>query len=191
MTKASDQVSWFPLGDEGALSPELRELYAKCRDKLGFVPNVFRAFQWRPARLAAWLSHYDAVMEPTDTLSAADRELIATTVSMRNGCVYCLVSHGYAVRRALKDPILGDLATLDYRRAPLDERRRAILDYAVKVTERPLDCDEGDLATLRGHGLSEEDIWDVIEVAALFNFSNRLALATGMIPNHEYHGLAR
>ncbi len=186
-----DSISWFPIGDEEALPPDIRELYARCREKLGFVPNVFHSFQWRPQRLVTWLAHFDDVMRPTDTLNAADRELVAVAVSMRNGCGYCLVSHGYAVRRALKDPILGDLATIDHRRAPLDGRRRAMMDYAAKITENPGDCDEADLEMLRGHGLTDEDIWDVIEIASMFNFTNRMALATGMVPNREYHGLAR
>jgi uncharacterized peroxidase-related enzyme len=184
-------VSYFPAGDEEALAPELRELYARCRERLGFVPNVFQAFQWRPERLRAWLSHYDAVMTPTETLPAAEREMIAVTVSMLNGCGYCLVSHGFAVRKALKDPVVGDLVTLDHRRAPLTPRQHAMLRFAEKITRTPLECSQADLDELRGHGLSDEDCWDVVEVAALFNFTNRLALATGMVPNPEYHGMAR
>ncbi len=188
---ADPSVSWFPLGDEEALAPELRELYAKCRERLGFVPNVFRAFQWRPERLRAWLTHYDAVMAPTESLPAAEREMIAVAVSMANGCAYCLVSHGYAVRKTLKDPVLGDLVTLDHRRAPVSERQHAMLRFADKLTRTPLECSPANLEELRGHGLSDEDCWDVAEIAALFNFTNRLALATGMVPNAEYHGLAR
>jgi uncharacterized peroxidase-related enzyme len=183
--------SWFPLGDEERLSPAIRELYARCREKLGFVPNVFVAYQWRPERLAAFLAHYDAVMAPTETLGAAERELIAVAVSMANGCSYCLVAHGYSVRKLLRDPVGGDLATLDHRRAPLTERQRAMLDYAVKLTRTPVECERADLDALRAHGLSDEDLWDVAEVAALFNFTNRMAHATGMRPNPEYHGMAR
>jgi uncharacterized peroxidase-related enzyme len=184
-------VSWFPLGDEEPLAPEIKALYAKCRERIGFVPNVFRAYQWLPERLEAFIAHYDAVMAPTETLTAADREMIAVTVSMLNGCAYCLVSHGYAVRKASKDPVLGDLVTFDHRRAPVTERQHAILRYVEKLTRTPLDCSEADLAELRGHGLADRDLWDVAEVAALFNFTNRLALATGMVPNPEYHAMAR
>ena len=117
--------------------------------------------------------------------------MIAVAVSMANGCLYCLVAHGAALRQALGDPILADRITLDHRRAGLDERRRAILDFAVKVTERPLDCDPEDLQRLQGFGLTEEEVWDVIEVASMYNFTNRMSLACGMIPNEEYHALAR
>ncbi len=188
---SEEAVSWFPLGDEEALAPELRELYAKCREKLGFVPNVFRAFQWRPERLRRWLAHYDGVMEPTESLPAADRELIAVVVSMENGCQYCLVAHGWALRRALRDPVLGDLATLDYRRAPLTPKRRAMLDFAVRLTRSPREVEQADVDALRALGFSDEDVWDIAEITALFNFSNRLASATGMRPNPEYHGLTR
>jgi uncharacterized peroxidase-related enzyme len=117
--------------------------------------------------------------------------MIAVAVSMANGCLYCLVAHGAALRQALGDPILADRITLDHRRAGLDERRTAILDFAVKVTEHPLDCDPGDLERLRGYGLTEEEVWDVVEIASMYNFTNRMSLACGMIPNEEYHALAR
>ena len=117
--------------------------------------------------------------------------MIAVAVSMANGCLYCLVAHGAALRQALGDPILADRITLDHRRAGLDERRTPILDFAVKVTERPLDCDPGDLERLRGYGLTEEEVWDVVEIASMYNFTNRMSLACGKIPNEEYHALAR
>jgi uncharacterized peroxidase-related enzyme len=110
-----------------------------------------------------WFAHYRQLHEPTPNLDAAEREMIA--VSMANGCLYCLVAHGAALRQALGDPILADRITLDHRRAGLDERRTAILDFAVKITERPLDCDPKDLERLRGYGLTEEEVWDVIETS--------------------------
>jgi uncharacterized peroxidase-related enzyme len=190
MTEESPQ-SWYPLGDEQNLDEGMQVLYARCRAKLGFVPNVFQAYQWRPQRLRAWLDYFDSVMTPTETLPLVDRELIAVAVSMANGCSYCLVAHGYSVRKLLGDPVQGDLATLDYRRAGLDERRRAILDYAVRLTRDPGSCEHSAIADLQEHGLSLEDVWDVAEVASLFNLTNRMAHATGMLPNPEYHALAR
>jgi uncharacterized peroxidase-related enzyme len=117
--------------------------------------------------------------------------MIAVVVSMANGCLYCLVAHGAALREALGDPVLADRIVFDYRRAGLDERRRAILDYAVKVTVTPLDCSEDDIARLRTLGLTAEEVWDVAELAAMYNFTNRLAMATGQLPNEEYHFVAR
>jgi uncharacterized peroxidase-related enzyme len=185
------RISHFPTGDETALSPAIQALYAKCREKLGFVPNVFLAYQWRPSRLAAWLAHFDAVMEPSESLPAAEREMIAVAVSMANACSYCLVAHGYSVRKLTRDPVNGDLITLDYKRAEITPRQRAILDYARKLTVAPAEVEEDDLDVLRAHGLSDEDLWDVIEVAAMFNFTTRMAHGTGMLPNAEYHGMAR
>jgi uncharacterized peroxidase-related enzyme len=184
-------ISWFPVPDEAELPENLQGLFRKARESLGFVPNVFRAYSYRPERLSAWFAHYRQLHEPTPNLDAAEREMIAVAVSMANGCLYCLVAHGAALREALGDPILADRITLDHRRAGLDERRTAILDFAVKITEHPLDCDPKDLERLKDFGLTEEEVWDVIEIASMYNFTNRMSLACGMIPNEEYHALAR
>jgi uncharacterized peroxidase-related enzyme len=130
-------------------------------------------------------------MAPTDTLSRADREMISLAVSMQNQCLYCLVAHGFAVRALLKDPVKGDRVTFDYRRAGLTEKQVAMLDYAVRSTNDPASCSEEDVDELRAVGFVDEDIWDIIEIAAMFNFTNRLASATGMIPNAEYQSMAR
>jgi uncharacterized peroxidase-related enzyme len=184
-------LSWFPVPEETELPEDLQGLFWKAREKIGFVPNVFRAYSFRPERLRAWFAHYRQLHEPTPNLDAAEREMIAVAVSMANGCLYCLVAHGAALREALGDPILADRVTLDHRRAGLDERRTAILDFAVKVTKRPLECTPEDLEHLEGIGLTEEEVWDVVEIASMYNFTNRMSLACGMIPNEEYHALAR
>jgi uncharacterized peroxidase-related enzyme len=121
--------------------------------------------RWCPWAVAAWFVHYRQLHEPTPNLDAAEREMIAVAVSMANGCLYCLVAHGAALREALGDPILADRIILDHRRAGLDERRRAILDFAVKVTDHPLDCDPEDLERLKGFGLTEVEVWDVVEMS--------------------------
>ncbi len=195
-TRASDKkssvpVSWFPVPDESELPDNLRGLFRKARENVGFVPNVFRAYSFRPERLSAWFNHYKQLHEPTENLSAAEREMIAVAVSMENGCLYCLVAHGAELRKALGDPVTADRITLDYRRAGLDERTRAILDYAVKVTKEPLECTPEDIERLKGYGLTEEEVWDIAEIAAMYNFTNRMSLACGMIPNEEYHALFR
>jgi uncharacterized peroxidase-related enzyme len=184
-------ISWFPVPEESELPENLRGLFRKARENLGFVPNVFRAYSFRPERLSAWFNHYKLLHEPTDELSAAEREMIAVVVSMENGCLYCLVAHGAALREALGDPILADRITLDYRRAGLDERLTAILDYAVKITREPLECSPEDLDSLKGLGLSDAACWDIVEIASMYNFTNRMSLACGKIPNEEYHSLAR
>ncbi|MEA2287750.1 MAG: hypothetical protein QOJ21_3793 [Solirubrobacteraceae bacterium] len=192
MSTTTDRVSWFPVPDESELPEDLQGLFRAARERIGFVPNVFRAYSFRPERLSAWFSHFRAVMEGTPGLSAAEREMIAVVVSMANGCLYCLVAHGAALRAAWGDPVMADRITLDWRRADaLTERQRAICELAEKVTRRPVECTESDLEDLRGHGLADEDVWDVIEVAAMYNFTNRMAMAGGQIPNAEYHALAR
>lgn len=186
-----ERISWFPVPNESDLPENLRGLFAKARQRVGFVPNVFRVYSYRPERFSAWFAHYKLLHEPTDNLSAAEREMIAVAVSMANGCLYCLVAHGAALREALGDPILADRITLDYKRAGLNAKHTAILDFAVKLTKTPFDCLEHDLLNLRGLGLTEHEVWDVIEIAAMYNFTNRMSQATGMLPNREYHALAR
>ncbi len=185
------QISWFPVPDEETLPDNLRGLFMKVRQRLGFVPNVFRVMSFRPERLSAWFAHYKQLHEPTENLNAAEREMIAVAVSMANGCLYCLVSHGAALREALGDSVQGDRITLDYKRADLSPKMMAVLDYAVKLTVEPRECSALDIAHLQSFGLTTEEVWDVIEIAAMYNFTNRMAHATGMMPNPEYHSLAR
>ena len=176
---------------EADLPEDLQKLFAKARERVGFVPNVFRTYSFRPDRLRTWFAHYKSVHVPSEHLDAADREMIAVVVSMANRCLYCLVSHGATLREALGDPILGDRVTLDWRRAGLDPRRSAICAYAEKLTRTPYEVTENDLETLRAVGLTDEECWDVAEIAAMYNFTNRMAMATNMLPNEEYHALAR
>ncbi len=190
-TAKEESISWFPVPPEEQLPDNLQGLFRKARERMGFVPNVFRVYSFRPERLTAWFAHHKQLHEPTDNLSAAEREMIAVAVSMANRCLYCLVAHGAALRQALGDPVLADRITLDYRRAGLDQRLKAILDFAVKLTTTPHECLEGDINALRDTGLTTEEVWDVIEIAAMYNFTNRMAHATGMLPNVEYHALAR
>jgi uncharacterized peroxidase-related enzyme len=186
-----EAISYYPVPPESDLPPDLQKLFAKARQTMGFVPNVFRTYSFRPERLSAWFSHYRQLHVPTDHLSEAEREMIAVTVSMANGCLYCLVAHGAALRQALGDPVLADRITFDYRRAGLGPKQRAVLDYAWKITRTPADCDETDIAHLRALGLTLEEVWDVSEIAAMYNFTNRMAMATGQLPNREYHYLVR
>jgi uncharacterized peroxidase-related enzyme len=183
--------SLFPVPDEGGLPENLQKLFAKARNALGFVPNVFRVYSFRPERLSAWFTHFRLLHAPTENLSAADREMIAVVVSATNGCLYCLVAHGAALREELGDPVLGERISYDWRRAGLDDRRSAICAYAEKLTRDPRSVDEHDLERLLASGLTREEAWDVIEIAAMYNFTNRLAMGTNMLPNEEYAALAR
>src|SRR4029078_6661039 len=156
MDGAEDRISWFPVPDEADLPPELQGLFRAARERIGFVPNVFRTYAFRPERLSAWFGHFRMLHEETPGLSAAEREVIAVVVSMANGCLYCLVAHGAALRQAWGDPVMADRVTLDWRRADaLPDRPRAICALAEKVTRRPVECEREDLDTLRAHGLSD------------------------------------
>lgn len=190
-SQPEESISWFPVPAEDQLPESLQGLFKKAKEKVGFVPNVFRVYSFRPERFSAWFAHYRQLHEPTENLSAAEREMIAVAVSMANGCLYCLVAHGAALRQALGDPIQADRITLDYKRAGLDAKMEAVLDFAVLLTETPREASAEDMAYLQSFGLTLEEVWDVIEIAAMYNFTNRMASATGMIPNREYHALAR
>lgn len=185
---AAPETGWFfPVPDESELPDDLRKLFEKARENIGFVPNVFRSYSYRPERLSAWFGHYKQLHEPTENLTAADREMIAVVVSMANGCVYCLVAHGAALAQELGDRVLADRITLDWRRAGLDDRRAAICGYAEKLTLTPRECIEADLHRLRDVGLTDEEVWDVVEIASMYNFTNRMAMALAQLPNEEYH----
>ena len=183
--------SWFPVPDESALPERLQGLFAKARERLGFVPNVFRVYAFRPQRLSAWFAHYRQLHEPTERLSAADREMIAVVVSAANGCLYCLVAHGAALRAESGDPVNGERISYDWRRAGLDARRAAICAYAEKLTLHPREVAREDLQTLLDAGLTLEEAWDVAEISAMYNLTNRMAMATNMLPNPEYSAQAR
>ena len=187
----SDTGSWFPVPDEAELPDGLRGLFAKARETLGFVPNVFRVWAFRPERLSAWFTHFRSLHVPTENLDAADREMIAVVVSQANGCLYCLVAHGAALRLELGDPVLGERIAFDWRRAGLDARRAAICAYAEKLTLTPRDVGKADLDALLLAGLTFEEAWDVAEIASMYNLTNRLAMATNMLPNAEYASIAR
>jgi len=182
---------FFPVPDESELPERLQKLFAKARETIGFVPNVFRAYSYRPDRLSAWFAHYKQLHVPTENLDEADREMIAVVVSAWNRCTYCVVAHGHALRVALGDQVQADLIAINWRHADLDERRSVICGFAEKLTATPHEMVEADLHGLRAVGLTDEEIWDVIEITSMYNFTNRLALATGQIPNEEYHRLDR
>jgi uncharacterized peroxidase-related enzyme len=173
------------------LSAEMAAYFAKCTEKLGFVPNVLKAYAFDMSKLSAFAAMYNDLMLAPSGLSKLEREMIAVAVSAHNRCYYCLVAHGAAVRTLSGDPVLGELMAMNYRAAPLSERERAMLDFAVKLTGQPWLVEEEDRAALRRAGFSDRDIWDIAAIAGFFNMSNRVASATDMRPNSVYHGQAR
>jgi len=173
------------------LSPDMAAYFAKCEEKLGFVPNVLKAYAFDSAKLAAFAAIYNDLMLAPSGLSKLEREMIAVAVSAHNRCYYCLVAHGAAVRALSGDPPLGELMVMNYRAARLSPRERAMLDFAVKVTAEPWSIEEADREALRRAGFTDRDIWDIAAVAGFFNMSNRVAAATDMRPNSVYHAQAR
>jgi uncharacterized peroxidase-related enzyme len=176
---------------EGELSEEMRSYFEKCDEKIGFVPNVLRAYAHDNAKLEAFAALYNDLMLAPSGLSKLKREMIAVAVSSQNRCYYCLAAHGAAVRQLSGDPILGELMVQNYRAADLKPRHRAMLDFAVKLADAPWELAESDREALRGAGFSDRDIWDIAAVASFFNMSNRMASAVDMRPNREYHAMAR
>ncbi|ADZ68590.1 peroxidase-related enzyme [Polymorphum gilvum] len=183
-------VMALDLGD-GAPSEQTQGYFAKCEEKLGLVPNVLRAYAFDDKKLRAFTDMYNDLMLGDSGLSKLEREMIAVAVSAVNRCFYCLTAHGAAVRQLSGDPVLGELMVMNYRVADLSERQRAMLDFAVKLTERPHEILEADREALRRAGFSDRDIWDIASVTGFYNMSNRVAAATDMRPNHEYHSMAR
>jgi uncharacterized peroxidase-related enzyme len=185
-------ISRFPVADPADLPPDLAERHAEVAEKSGFLPNVFAALAWRPDEERAFLGFHDALMDKdTPGLSTGERELIVVATSAANDCGYCVVAHGAIARIRTRDPILADLVAVDWRKAPLGERMRTVLDVAVRLATDPAAVTAGDLDRLRAHGLTEDDVWDVGAITAFFALSNRLAHFAAIPPNPEFHLMGR
>lgn len=175
---------------KGKLSPEMQAYFDKCDEKLGFVPNVLKAFAFEDGKLRAFIDYRQHLVQNAESLSKLEIEMIATAVSAQNRCFYCVTVHGNSVRQ-LGTPVLGEMMVMNYRAARLDKRQRAMLDFAVKLTVTPWEVEEEDREKLRRVGFTDRDIWDIASIAAFYNMTNRLASATDMRPNSIYHGQAR
>ncbi|MBS4084198.1 MAG: peroxidase-related enzyme [Rhizobiales bacterium] len=173
------------------LDEAMKAYFAKCQEKLGFIPNVLKAYSFDLAKLKAFIAMSDDLMLGKSGLSKIEREMIAVVVSCANHCHYCLVAHGAVLRKLTGDPMLAETMVANYRAAGLDARTRAMLDFCWKLTETPWEVGEEDRASLRGAGFSDRDIWDISAVAGFFNMSNRMATASGNEPNPEYYSMAR
>lgn len=173
------------------LDKEMQAYFKLCEEKLGFVPNVLQAYTLRPEKLRNFVNTYNTLMLGDSGLSKLEREMIAVVVSCVNHCYYCLVAHGQAVRHLSGDPEMGEMLTRNYRVAKLSKRHRAMLDFAWKLTETPSKVEEPDRAALRKAGFKDEDIFDICDVVAFYNASNRMAIGTDMMPNPEYHKRSR
>ncbi|HLI12575.1 MAG TPA: peroxidase-related enzyme [Alphaproteobacteria bacterium] len=186
-----DHVMAFPTPAEAELEDDLKAYYQKCRDKLGLVPNVLQAYAYKPRKLRNFIAFYNELMLGESGLSKLEREMIAVVVSSVNRCYYCLVAHGQAVRKLSGDPELGEMLVMNYRVARLSPRHRAMLDFAAKLSEAPYRIEEADREALRAAGFADADIFDIADVAAFFNMSNRMASGIDMMPNRDYHKMDR
>ena len=177
--------------DLAGLPADVRDRIERVAEKTGFVPNVFLALAARPDEFRAFVAYHDAVMESASGLSKAEREMIVVATSAAWDCPYCVIAHGAIVRIRTKDPLLADYLATDYKRADVTPRQRAMLDYAVRLSVRPQDCEPEDKQRLREAGFSDDDVWDIASVVALFALSNRLAHAHDIRPNPEFHSMGR
>lgn len=188
---ADAAVTALDLPPEGELDARQKAYFDKCREKLGMVPNVLLAYAFNPAKLDAFTAMYNDLMLADSGLSKLEREMIAVCVSSANHCFYCLTAHGAAVRQLSGDPALGEMMVMNWRAADLSPRHHAMLAFADKMTRSPAEIVEADRQALRDAGFGDRDIWDIASIAGFFNMSNRVATATDMRPNPEYHALWR
>ncbi|MDA0241752.1 MAG: peroxidase-related enzyme [Proteobacteria bacterium] len=188
-----DHIVRIPLPDDAALDEDTKKYFAICEEKLGLVPNVLRAYTGNIEKFRNFTAFYNTLMidEKACRLSKLEREMIAVVVSSANRCYYCLVAHGQAIRQLSGDPQLGEMMVMNYRVAELDRRQRAMLDFAWKLTKTPHEIAEEDRQALRDVGFEEQDIFDICDTAAFFNYTNRMAHGLDMMPNAEYHGMDR
>ncbi len=191
MTKSDTNVTALDLPMVDPLPPETQKYFDICQEKLGLVPNVLKAYAFDIDKLNAFTGMYNDLMLGPSGLRQLDREMIAVVVSSIHHCWYCLVAHGAAVRELSGDPALGEAMVMNYRAADLSQRQRAMLDFAAQITRTSAEVTEADRQALRDVGFSDRDIFDVASVAAFFNMTNRVASATAMQPNPEYHSQAR
>jgi uncharacterized peroxidase-related enzyme len=186
----------YPAPDINDLPDDIKAKVLEVQEKAGFVPNVFLAFARRPAEWRAFFAYHDALMVPESVgresgLTKGEREMIVTTTSAANHCLYCVVAHGAILRIYEKKPLVADQVAINYRKADISPRQRAILDFAMKVCQHSDQVEEADFSVLHEHGFSDEDIWDIAAITAFFGLSNRMASFSGMMPNPEFYLMGR
>jgi len=184
-------ISRFPVPALDDLPEDIRSRIVAVHQKAGFIPNVFLAWAHRPDEFRAFFAYHDALLEKPDGLTKAEREMIVVVTSSLNHCHYCVIAHGAILRIRAKHPRIADQVAVNYLNAELTPRQRAMLDFAVKVAERSHEVGEDDFAMLRRHGLSDDDIWDIGAIAALFALSNRMANMLALRPNDEFYTMGR
>ena len=196
MTDIADTQNRYPQIELANLPDDLQAKILEVQEKSGFVPNVFLALARRPAEWRAFFAYHDALMIPesvgrTSGLTKGDREMIVTTTSAANSCLYCVVAHGAILRIYEKKPLVADQVAVNYKKADITHRQRAMLDFAMKVCQQSHAIDDADFAALQAHGFDDEDAWDIAAITAFFGLSNRMASFSGMQPNPEFYLMGR
>jgi uncharacterized peroxidase-related enzyme len=186
----------YPVPELNNLPEDIRAKILEVQDKAGFVPNVFLAFARRPAEWRAFFAYHDALMLPESVgresgLTKGEREMIVTTTSAANHCLYCVVAHGAILRIYEKKPLVADQVAINFRKADISPRQRAMLDFAMKVCQHSDEIEDADFAALHAQGLNDEDAWDIAAITAFFGLSNRMASFSGMMPNPEFYLMGR
>jgi uncharacterized peroxidase-related enzyme len=182
----------YPAPEIHNLPPDIREKILEVQEKAGFVPQVFLSLARRPAEWRAFFAYHDALMLREDSgLTKGDREMIVTTTSAANHCLYCVMAHGAILRIYEKKPLVADQVAINYRKADISERQRAMLDFAMKTCLNSHEINDADFTALHAHGFSDEDIWDIASITAFFGMSNRIANFSGMLPNPEFYLMGR
>ena len=185
------EAAWIAVPSPDELPAEVVEEIGEVSNRIGFMPNVARLLAGTPKHFVGWWRYFDELMRGPSGLTKTQREMIAVVISAESRCPYCTAAHAAALRLRTKDPALVDTLSVNYRHVALDPRDRAMLDFAVKLTKTPEDCGQRDIEHLREFGYPDEDILHIVEVTAIFNYNVRLATATGLFPNVEYHNLGR
>lgn len=187
----TDKISQFPVPEINELPEDIQQRILTVQEKAGFIPNIFLALAHRPEEFRAFFAYHDALMEKDEGLSKAEREMIVVATSGLNQCQYCVVAHGAILRIRAKNPFIADQLASNYRKADLSPRERTMLDYAIKVSRDAELVDEDDHRQLAEQGFSQDEIWDIGAIAAMFALSNRLANMSGLRPNQEFYGMGR
>ncbi|WP_417807870.1 peroxidase-related enzyme [Thioclava sp.] len=186
-----DQISRHPVPKLSEMPEDIRTRLEAVQEKAGFIPNIFLALAHRPDEFRAFFAYHDALMERPGNLTIAEREMIVVTTSAANECQYCVIAHGAILRIRAKDPLIADQVAVNYRKASITPRQRAMLDFAMKVSQRAQEVEAEDYAVLHEHGFSDDDIWDIGAISSFFGLSNRLVNMASIPPNREFYAMAR
>ncbi|MBK1662077.1 peroxidase-related enzyme [Paracraurococcus ruber] len=188
---AAAPISRYPVPKLADLPADIRSRIETVQEKSGFIPNVFLMLAYRPEEFRAFMAYHDTLMDKKDGLSKADREMIVVAVSAHNQCQYCVIAHGAILRIRAKNPLVADQVAANFRKADITPKQKAMLEFALKVTQRANEVEEADSAALRDHGFTDDEIWDIAAIAAFFGMSNRLANFTSLRPNEEFYAMGR